>query len=138
MALDAPAPWGLGRRRPEEREIIKFRIAREAAARPFQLRQDRLEAHDRRGFLIAGRAETRFQKLHRQLALILVELFERDSLAVARDEVPVESLLVAEFETRFRLLFGRERNDKFVCGFGHHGGGTHSRHAVNDRPGYEC
>src|SRR5262249_9957822 len=114
MPLGAPSPRSCGRRRSEDREVIKLRIAWEAATRPFQLRQHRLEAHDRRGFLIAGRAQSRLHKFHRQLALVFVKVFEWDAFAVARDEMPVEPLFIAKPETRLRLLFGPWRSDELV------------------------
>src|SRR5262245_21058910 len=107
VAFDAPPPRGVGRRRSKDREVIKLGVARETAARAFQLRQDRLEAHDRRGLLIAGRAQAGLHKLHRQPSLILIEVFERDSFAVPRDDGPIATVLAGEIESRFGLLFWR-------------------------------
>src|SRR5215475_6028961 len=108
MAFNAPSPRVFGRRSSEDREEIKRGVTRETAVRALHLRQNRLEAHDCRSLLIAGRAEAGFQKFHRQLALVFVEVLERKSFAVAGDEMPVEPLRVAELETRLRFLFGRE------------------------------
>src|SRR5215813_8616997 len=122
MALDAPAPGSFWRRRSEYRKVIKLGVAREAAVRAFQLRQDRLKADDRRGLLIAGRAQAGFHKLHRQLALVFIEIFERDPFTVAWNNGPVAPVLVGKTNTRFGLLFRRERGEEFVRGLGHRGG----------------
>jgi hypothetical protein len=90
----------------EDREEVVPRVAEAhvAAARAHSVLQHRLERHHAVGLQVPLRREAGVQQRLRRRLLRVAHRAEREALALARDEVPVEAASVVERELRERLV----------------------------------
>jgi hypothetical protein len=108
VPLQPPAPGPARRRLAEDAEVVVLRIAEETSVRALDLPEHLLEAHDRGGLHHAAVPEGRRHHRVRQGLLVWLHLAEGQTVAIARDVVPVEALLVVEVEPHLGRLFRSE------------------------------
>ena len=100
----APAPGPVLLRRRAALGLLAGGLALGGVGGAFELVEDLLEAHDRRGQDLAPAAQSGIQQGMGEKLLLGSHLPHCDPLALARNEVPVFALLVGELELRQRLL----------------------------------
>lgn len=132
MAFHAPAPGVVGGGIPKNAEEIEFRIANDGGAgADFHVMEDLFEAHDCGGFDVAAVAKAGAEKRLSEVTLGGVHFFEGEAAPFSRNEMPVKPLLIFEIERGFGFLFGLERVEEVLSGFGHFLGGTVSLCGLN-------
>src|SRR5215203_5462713 len=103
MPFEAPTP-GIFARGSENRHIVQSGVPVRGFV--FELEQDGFETDDVRCFGNPASAEAAPKQRMGQRTLRLSHIFERKTFARFRDEMPVEALLVLEFEDCLGALFG--------------------------------
>src|ERR1700744_2111170 len=103
MTFNAPAPRLLVAWLAEDREVIKFRVARRAFAL-FDVFEHLVEAHDRDGFDVALLTHAAGKQRLGESSLSGGHVFNREAFAGLGDEVPVEALLVVKLVAGRGLL----------------------------------
>ena len=125
MPLHAPAPRFFAAGRAEDGHEIQLRVAHRPAGPPFlQLREHRLQTHDRNRLGVAAMAQPGGQQRVREQALLVRHFLDHQSLSFPRDEMPVRALRPGERKGRLRLLFRGQCAEEVLCGVGHLGGGV--------------
>ena len=123
MPLHAPTPRALPRR-PKDRNEITFRIAQRRAGFPFlHFGQHCLQTHDRDCLAVSAMTQPRRQQRLGKQPLLLRHFLDRQTLSLARDEVPVRPLRIREIKRDLRLLIRRQGDEKIVCRGSHFGTG---------------
>ena len=121
MALDPPAPGGVGPGCAEEREEVELRIAVEPPA-VFELPQHALELHHRRGRQVAALTEAGAEQVVRPHALLFGHVADGQPVAgehLGGDEVEPLPFVGRQLERRLGTLGRRQAVEKPVCGRGH-------------------
>src|SRR2546428_714577 len=113
MSLDAPAPRAVRLWLAENRNVIKLRITRRAAAL-LQVLEHVVEAHDRDCLRVTPLAQGAVQQRVRKQSLAGGEFLEWQAVPGARDETEIETLGVFQFETGLGLLIRSERGEKTI------------------------
>ena len=118
MALDAPAPLALVRRRAEDRQEVALGVAHRALAL-LEFLEHLLQAHDRGGLEVAAAADPRRDQAERQGPLLGRQLLDRDAQPVPGNEVPVQPLGGIKREDGLLGLVLAERVEEPIGSGGH-------------------
>src|SRR3569623_2275287 len=112
VAFEPPAPRRCRARLAEHGEVVGAWIAHVRTGAELALAEHFFESHDRCRLQQSAPSECGRQESERECTLRRAELADRDAAAVARDEVPVQALGVADVEPSAVALRRRQGGEE--------------------------